>query len=68
MKPANLGQASRIGGVNPVDITNLLVYLEMNKQRFGGGKPAVSEKERRKALVKSAMASAEKEKLEAAQV
>ena len=55
-----MGQASRIGGVNPVDITNLLVYLEVNRQRFGGdSKPHISEKERRKALVKSAMASSE---------
>lgn len=65
VKPANVGQASRIGGVNPVDINNLLIYLEMHKQRFGSSRPAVSEKERRKALVKTAMESAESAKLEA---
>ena len=65
MKPENIGQASRIGGVNPVDITNLLIFLQMHKQKFGDMKPNATEKERRKALVKSAMASAEEAKLEA---
>lgn len=66
VRPANVGQASRIGGVNPVDITNLLVYLEVNRQKFGGNKPLVSERERRKALVKAAMESSEQREKEAA--
>lgn len=65
VRPANVGQASRIGGVNPVDITNLLVYLEVNRQKYGGdSKPNISEKERRKALVKSAMATSEESRRE----
>jgi len=31
IRPANIGQASRISGVSPADISNLLVYLEKRK-------------------------------------
>ena len=33
IKPLTVGQASRIGGVNPADINALLVYLEMRSQK-----------------------------------
>ena len=33
LRPANIGQASRISGVNPADISVLLVYLETYKRK-----------------------------------
>ncbi len=33
VKPLTIGQASRIGGVNPADINALLVYLEVRSRR-----------------------------------
>lgn len=35
IKPMNLGQASRVSGVSPADISVLLVYLEMRKRNNG---------------------------------
>lgn len=35
IKPMNLGQASRVSGVSPADISVLLVYLEMRKRENG---------------------------------
>ncbi|MCP6640131.1 hypothetical protein NL504_26820, partial [Klebsiella pneumoniae] len=31
VKPLNIAQASRISGVNPADISILLIYLEQGK-------------------------------------
>lgn len=33
VRPKDIGQASRIGGVNPADISALLVHLEVAKRR-----------------------------------
>lgn len=37
IRPESVGQASRISGVSPADISVLLVYLEQQRQRGNGG-------------------------------
>lgn len=63
--PVDIGQASRIGGVNPSDISNLLVHLEVaRRKRDGQRPPPMTEKARRKALIEEAMATAGQADLE----
>jgi tRNA uridine 5-carboxymethylaminomethyl modification enzyme len=45
IRPANLGQASRIGGISPADLAILLVYLDSPVGTRAGLQLAVSERE-----------------------
>eukprot|EP01025_Chloroclados_australasicus_P046892 TRINITY_DN51901_c0_g1_i1.p1 TRINITY_DN51901_c0_g1~~TRINITY_DN51901_c0_g1_i1.p1 ORF type:complete len:117 (+),score=12.36 TRINITY_DN51901_c0_g1_i1:3-353(+) len=33
VRPANIGQAGRLGGVNPADVSALLIYLEVQQRK-----------------------------------
>ena len=39
VRPLNLGQASRISGVNPADISVLVIYLEQQRRQASGQCP-----------------------------
>lgn len=41
VKPLTIGQAARIGGVNPADVNALLVYLEFRARRATPNQPTV---------------------------
>lgn len=51
VRPQTVGQASRVGGVNPADITALLIHLETNRRK-------ASEKKRQE-LLRSVIADAD---------
>lgn len=42
VKPLTLGQAARIGGVNPADVNALLLYLELRRNKSQSGFPALA--------------------------
>ena len=55
IQPRDVGQACRIGGVNPADIDSLLIHLEVQRRLHSLKAPAaLSARQRREAQMASA--------------
>lgn len=53
MRPSTIGQAARLGGVNPADISNLLIHLESERRKRSReeGRTHITKKQARKMLI-----------------
>ena len=59
MQPSTVGQASRIGGVTPADVSSLLVHLEVGARKVNAENKAAIKAERKAAVRELAQREAE---------
>jgi tRNA uridine 5-carboxymethylaminomethyl modification enzyme len=65
VRPRDIGQATRIGGVNPSDISNLLIHLETTKRRGNSAATMSREKQSSQKQMRKQMAARAMKDIEA---